>query len=396
MDTSGLSVLAITTLFPNNVDRGFAPFNRLQFGELARQVHLEIANLVPWRFGTRRSRAKTREIVAREWWDDVEVAHPRYATIPGLPVLNPGLMSLSLVPDIVRRKMGDRRYDVILGSYAYPDGCAAILVGRALGLPVVVKCHGSDLNRVPGSAILRQQIRWLLPRARRVVVVSRKLGAQAVQLGVPEDRIDVVYNGVDRSLFSPADRRAARAELSLPAGRRIVLYVGTLVDHKGVLDLLAAAPRVAAEVVDSTVVFVGDGPELARVRARAARSDGRIVAAGRVSHAGVARYIAAADLLCLPSWNEGMPNVVREAHASGRPVVATEVGGIPEAVHHPDLGWLVPARDPNRLAAALIDALLASPVPAARILDRAVVPTWSESAAALASALRAAVDPALA
>ncbi len=93
--------------------------------------------------------------------------------------------------------------------------------------------------------------------------------------------------------------------------------------------------------------------------------------------------MAAADVVCLPSWNEGLPNVIREAHTCGRPVVATRVGGIPEAVHSPELGILVPPRQPEALAEAVARQLERPPVDPDALARLASVPTWEESAKAL-------------
>src|SRR4029077_12245108 len=124
--------------------------------------------------------------------------------------LSAGLYSAALYREIRRRK---GQFDVLLGTWAYPDGVAAVALGRALGLPTVVKLHGSDMDVLSKRPALRRQLAWALPRAARVVGGSRALGDQAAALGVPRDRIEIVTNGVDGALFRPRDLAASRAEL---------------------------------------------------------------------------------------------------------------------------------------------------------------------------------------
>lgn len=389
-----LSALIVTNLFPSNADPGYAPFNRQQFAELGRLAEVEVFGVVPWRIGRYYASARASDVVAEETIDGLRVFHPRFPALPGVPSLNAGLLATVLAPRIAWRRR-TRRIDVLLAAYAYPDGCAGVLLGRLLGLPVVVKCHGSDLNRVPEDPPARLQLQQLLPRADQVVVVSRRLAQRAEQLGVPAEKVQVVYNGVDRARFVVADRTEARRKLQLPLERKIVLYVGHLAEHKGTADLLEAAKRLEVLRPDATVVFVGDGPLTRAVQDRAERRAGTlggVLAVGRVSQDEVAEWMSAADVLCLPSWDEGMPNVVREAHAAGRPVVATEVGGVPEAVCAPELGRLVPPRRPDLLAEALAAQLAAPPPAPEEIVRRAIVPTWRESAEALHRVLVAAVE----
>lgn len=385
-----LRVLALTSLFPTNLDPGRAPFNRAQFSALAKRADVEVIGVVPWRPGWGRARSHDKRLAREELVDAMAVAHPRYPSIPGLPSLNAGLMVASLFR-MIRDRHRRKDYDVLLASYAYPDGCAGIMIGRSLGIPVVVKCHGSDLNRVPSHLWCRLQLECLLKRAAAVVVVSQRLAERARALGVSEERLRVVYNGLDREQFRPRDRTLARAHLRLPTNREIVLYVGHLGEHKGVRDLLAAAPRLRQARPRATVVFVGDGPLAGEVQAAAREDPGGVLAFGAVPPEEVGVWMGAADILCLPSWDEGLPNVVREAHACGRQVVATAVGGVPEAMHAPELGVLVPARDPEALGDALARQLASTPVPAEVIVERATVPSWSGSAEALHAVLIRAV-----
>src|SRR4029078_9222516 len=116
-----------------------------------------------------------------------------------------------------------------------------------MGVPTVVKLHGSDMDVLSKRPSLRRQLAWALPRAARVVAGSRALRQQANELGVAPDRIDIVTNGVDGALFHLRDRAAARAELGRAGGhRRWILYVGRVEADKGMLELAPAFARVAA------------------------------------------------------------------------------------------------------------------------------------------------------
>jgi glycosyltransferase involved in cell wall biosynthesis len=380
-----LRVLVVTTLFPSHLQPGHAPFNRRQFSALAELADVDVVGVVPRRLGG----PVVRGLRSAEEIDGLPVQHRRYFSIPGLPGLNAGAMAVGLFPCLARRRPA-KTYDVLLASYAYPDGCAGMVLGWLLGVPVVVKCHGSDLNRVTDDPLPRLQLCHLLPRAKAVVVVSKHLRDRAQDLGVSPDRLHVVYNGIDRDHFRPRDRDSARRRLGLPLDREIVLYLGHLEEHKGVRDLLEAGARLKQLRPTASLILVGAGALAPEVRRKAATDSGSshgITAFDSVPHAEVPWWLAAADVLCLPSWTEGMPNVIREAHACGRAVVATAVGGVPEAVHSPELGILVPPRQPAALAQALVRQLDRVPATAATFDRLAAVPSWAESASTLYAVL---------
>jgi glycosyltransferase involved in cell wall biosynthesis len=197
----------------------------------------------------------------------------------------------------------------------------------------------------------------VLPYADALVSVSVGLSAELEGLGVAKEKIHLVANGVDKELFTPRSKRDARALVGLPEDAPVVLFVGRLETTKGMAELLEAAEIVRAKMPSAVLVVLGDGEWGGRVAEVAAKSNGAVVAPGARPLAEVARWLAACDVLTLPSWMEGTPNVVLEAIASGRPVVATRVGGIPGVLREPEAGKLVPAKDAGALAEALVDVL---------------------------------------
>jgi glycosyltransferase involved in cell wall biosynthesis len=219
--------------------------------------------------------------------------------------------------------------------------------------------HGSDINVQSQYPLRRKQIRAAMERAHRVLAVSGALRDRLMELGVPEEKILVHHNGVDSERFQPRDRREACQELGLDPDGKHVLYVGYLVEAKALHILLEAVAGLRKQGrLDFTTHLVGCGPLEADLkgRAEALGVTDAVRFHGRRPHDEVPRWMAAADLFCLPSVREGCPNVILEALASGRPVVATHVGGIPELVRE-GTALLVPPSDPDALGTALETAL---------------------------------------
>ena len=246
--------------------------------------------------------------------------------------------------------------DVVLSYWLYPDAFGAMQAARRAGLPLVVGSRGSDLR--VRDAISKRLTRPVLHAAQRILVVSEDLGRVAVRdYDADPARIRAIPNGCDAAIFHPQPRDAARATLGLDADAELVVYVGRLVPEKGLRELLDACAALAPQRPRLQLALVGEGPMRAELDARLAASPGlRVHLPGAQGPQEVARWMAAADLVTLPSYSEGHPNVLVEALACGRPVVATPVGGIPEVVDA-DCGLLVPARDPVALADGLRTAL---------------------------------------
>lgn len=331
------------------------------------------------------SAGKLAQVPRRDRIAGIPTHHARTLFVPRLAHGAWGpLYTASILAQLPRYR---GKVDIVLGSWAYPDGFAAVIAARLLGVPCVVKLHGSDINmmaKLPGP---RRQIAWALGQAARVVAVSRALADEVALLGVPRERIAVVMNGVDSELFHPRDRAAARRELGLPDGP-LALYVGNLKVEKGVIDLAQAWARVALDVPEAQLAIVGGGP------ARSALEAGlppRATLYGAQPLTAIPTWLAACDVLVLPSHAEGTPNVVLEALACGRRVVASSVGGIPDLITSPTLGALVPPKRPDALAASLTQALRAPYAPEA-VAELGARGGWDASAAALHAVLAVAAD----
>jgi len=217
---------------------------------------------------------------------------------------------------------------------------------------------GSDVNDLPRRPALRWQILRGLRRASRVVSVSEALRDETARIGVPRERIVVAHNGVDGEIFRIRDRDEARAALGLSGKGPLIGYVGNLAAEKGADVLVEAMGALArrGRAADLAVIGAGALEPALRARVAALGIEGRVRFLGRRVHDEVPRWISASDVLCLPSRREGCPNVVLEALASGRPVVASAVGGVPELLRT-DNGILVPPERPDALADALCRAL---------------------------------------
>lgn len=246
--------------------------------------------------------------------------------------------------------------DVVLSYWLYPDAYGAMLAARRAGIPLVAGARGSDIR--VRDAISRRLTRSVVTAAQRLLVVSEDLGRLAAsEYGADPARVRAISNGCDAAIFRPTDRAVARRKVGVAQDAELVLYAGRLVIEKGLRELIDATRKLAGSRPRLQVVLIGEGPLQAELESLIAADPSlpvRLVGAQPPSV--VAQWMAASDAVTLPSYSEGHPNVLVEALACGRAVVATPVGGVPEVVDG-ESGVLVPARDAVALAEGLAQAL---------------------------------------
>jgi len=278
-----------------------------------------------------------------------------YIGYPALPALSRPLNGWSAARSILSRVRAYKP-DIILNYIVYPDGDAALRVSRALKIPFVVTAIGSDLNVIP--PLCESLTQRVLREADCTITVSGDLLRTARRLGAPEDRSRAVLNGCDTTIFRPRDRAEARAALNISSDQETIVYVGRFDMAKGLGELVTAVSALATKRPNIHCHIVGDGPARQSLADSIAGQNAsqHITLVPSCGTEGVAQWMAASNLITLPSYREGCPNVIIEALASGRPVVATNVGGIPELMDDTD-GRLVPARDSAALEAALDQVL---------------------------------------
>lgn len=347
-----MRILVVTSQFPlkDEPTRGRPVYQTVRELSLLADVHVvsPVAEYPRW------TRPRSYTFRAADGSHEVEGCSVEYTRYPVLPVVSRPLNGWNCGRTLDSALLRFRP-DVVLGYWLYPDAVGAMQAARRAGVPFLAGARGSDLR--VRDAVTRYLTRPVVRAARRLLVVSEDLGeVAAARYGAERDRIRVIANGCDAAVFHATGRDAARAGLGLAPNARLVLYVGRLVAAKGLRELFAATARAAATQPALELAVVGDGPMRDEVMRLAAASGVRVHLAGALPPREVARWMAACDVVTLPSHSEGHPNVLVEALACGRPVVASAVGGVPEIVDSAS-GLLVPVKNVEALAAALVTAL---------------------------------------
>lgn len=263
----------------------------------------------------------------------------------------------------IRTRLATQPYDVVHAHWVLPNGWAASSVAKRAGVPVVVTSHGSDVAMAERHILLASVARRTFRRVAAVTATSDDLRRRAIGLGADPQDATTTYIGVDAGLFAPRPaRREMRQLLGAQDGDLLVVSVGRLASVKGFEHLIAAAARLPRV----TLAIVGNGELRAELERLIQTSGARVVLTGGMPHERVADVLAAADVVVVPSVVDSRGRVdattstALEALASGRPLIATSVGGIPEVVRDGENGLLVPQKDPAALATA-IDRLRADP-----------------------------------
>lgn len=328
---------------------------------------------------------KYASIPQRDTVQGFRVEYPRALCFPGGRFFYLyGLFYYLGACGLVRRLAREEKIDLIHAHAIMPDGFAGVLLGRRSLLPVVCTIHGDDVNTYPfRNRPTRWATQWALRRAERLITVSSGLKEKISSL-VGSRQIEVVYNGADRRKFEPRPKKEARAALNLPVDKKIILFVGSLVPVKGVEFLLGAVSRLGG--TDALLYVVGDGELKSSLMSMAGHLGVLKVCrfVGRRPYAEIPAWLSAADCLVLPSLTEGLPTILPEAMLCRVPIVATQVGGVPEIVRHGHNGLLVQPKDPAGLAEAIRN-LLANDDGVSEMVERAegaarVALTWEANA----------------
>jgi len=350
-----MKLLTFTTLFPNleRPSHGIFVETRLRHLMASGALEARVIAPVPW-FPSRHARFGTygrfARVPAAEVRSGIPVQHPRYLLLPKIGMnLTPLLLAQAMKPVIARMIDEGYDFDVIDAHYFYPDGVAAVMLGKHFNKPVVITARGSDITLLPHYKWPGKMIRWAANNAAGVITVCEALRTEMIALGVAPEKIVSLRNGVDLNLFQPIERHAAREQLQMKG--LTLLSVGNLVPVKGHELTIAAL----AELKEATLLIAGSGPELPRLQALAAHLQvaDRVRFLGSLSQQVLRQYYGAADILVLASSREGWANVLLESMACGTPVVASKVWGTPEVVAHSDAGVLMQERSAAGLAAAV-------------------------------------------
>jgi teichuronic acid biosynthesis glycosyltransferase TuaC len=356
-----MKILTLTSLFPNSVRPDFGIFVHQRVSHLASRSGNVLRTIAPvpyfpswvpvqrWHaFG---------QVPREESFGGLKVFHPRYPLLPEVMPLHGLLMFLGCLR-LAARLHREITFDCIDAHYVYPDGFAGVLLGKALGIPVIVSVRGTDINLFPSFRLIRPMIRWTLRRSVGVIAVSQSLQNAITELGVPRNKVAVIGNGIDPRRFQFLERTEARRQLGLAQDGRIALSVGSLLPVKCHELLISATAQLTTRHPDLRLYIAGEGPMRPKLEALILERgmSGRIALLGNQPNERLGLWFNAADISCLSSSREGWPNVVSESIACGTPVVATRVGGVAEIITSEELGILVDANE-HSIAAGLAEAL---------------------------------------
>lgn len=318
------------------------------------------------------------------------------------------LLPLYVLASVVAmlRHLRHNRCDVIFAQWIVPGGFIGALVSRIAGVPLVISAHGSDVHMVQHNWLARSAGRWAIRHAGAVVACSKDFADKLINIGARAGTTYAIPYGVDTNRFMPDESSvaAARGTFGGVGAGSVLLCMGRLVHKKGFDVAISALPAILREFPNTVLVIAGAGDLGSSLydHAKALGVADSVEFVGHVRWQEVGRYLSSATVVLMPSIVDhagnldGLPNTLLEAMACGKPIVASRVAGIPDVISNGVNGILVPEKDPESLAAAVI-SLLRDPETRNRVANMArhtavTELNWGLVASRLASVLEDAAE----
>ncbi len=245
--------------------------------------------------------------------------------------------------------------------YAFPTGYLSLLAKKWFGIPYIVTVHGGDLDKMAAkNARIAKMTKNILQQAHTVITVGEKLREDVIhRFGVAPEKVELMSMGVDTSVFAPMPKQAVRRSLSIPVKEKSILYIGNMIEAKGILDLIEAFDIVSKEEPEAVLYLIGSSKDagfMEKFNRHSLRRPDKTIHMEPKPQQELAEWMVAADVFVLPSHHEGFGLVALEAMSVGTPVVATNVGGLSSLLRD-GAGVLVEPHNPSSLAEGLLTAL---------------------------------------
>ncbi len=340
-----MNIVHVTWGYPSLVNGHEATYFANQVESLARVGDVDIRVVAPitwipkW-IAFSSPRWQRRMKIERAYkHNHIQVYRPRFLRL--ITLKNSCCSDLLLMEGVIRRQLFELKPDLVHVHGANFFGLSALNAASSLSIPTVLTLHGGDVYNTPYLSKKHFEVfKKALKISSVCIAVSSDLAEHAMRI----TGVDVLHLpiGIDIGRFSdPMTVVEARDRFGFSHESRVVLYLGNLLQSKGVQVMLDALGKSG---VGEIGVFAGDGPMASNILKH---SSAKLI--GPVSYSDIPSLIKAADILVLPSFSEGLPTVVIEAGALGVPVIGTSVGGIPSLLSD-DRGYLVPVNDPLALS----------------------------------------------
>ncbi len=359
-----MKILVFTTLFPNSQEPIKGVFVKERVRHYGKDNDIVVVAPVP--FQTKlKYRIQGKRIPYREMISSLEVSHPTFYYIPKyLKFLDGFFLFLSSLWCVGRIK-NIHEFSIIDSHYCFPDGFAAVLLGKIFRVPVSITLRGNDVSLLPEFKTRKIMIQYALKNANYLISVSEWLKKKAEELMNNNNRIHVVMNSVDHEMFKPMDKLMAREKMGFHEDGKIVLSIGALIERKGFQHLIKAFHKVKTEYGAKLYLYIAGGhggeknfePEL-RALVEELKLEGSVFFLGQVPHEKLVHLYNSSDLFCLFSEREGCPNVLMEATACGIPALVCGEWADRFMIPSDVVGYISPSRNISELRHYMSRALL--------------------------------------
>lgn len=384
-----MKILFLSSIFPNSLQPGKGTFNCSMIQSLSELHQTHVISPVSW-IDEFSQLIQNKTKINRNWTpidqsESLSIDYPRFYYPPKLFHHHYGRFLQYSIDGKLHNTIAQFQPDIIFSYWLHPDGEVAVKAAQEHGIPAVVMTGGSDVLLLTKNPRRKHVIKSVLEQADGIITVSNDIKTAVESMNIAPDKIQTVYRGVNRSLFSPGDQQEARQRLGLPQDRKIIVSVGRLEPVKGHSVLLDACMKISKRNTPFTCYVLGNGSFETKLsnKSKEYGLEEFFQLKGSQQQSRLVDWYRAADVIALPSHSEGVPNVLLEAISCGRNFIASNVGGIPE-IADPDCDQLVPPNDSDALSEGICKMFDEPIMNKTRTFEPK---SWSESALQLSQIL---------